>query len=157
MESMLYVYGCDRQGHRKPCRVARVNMGDVVIKDQWEIYSPDGNWDKDLTRGKVVFNGNGIMSVAFNPFLDRLVAVYSQPMSTAVMFRTAEHPEGPWSRPVEAFKAMASSSTHGWVYDAVEHPEYRMENRRVLIITYSRKTGPFSFETRWVIVEIGRI
>lgn len=70
-------------------------MGDVVIKDQWEIYSPDGNWDKDLTRGKVVFNGNGIMSVAFNPFLDRLVAVYSQPMSTAVMFRTAEHPEGP--------------------------------------------------------------
>jgi len=153
----LYVYVCNLQDNQIPCRVARVALERVFDKKDWETWTANGKWRKDLNKGERVFNGNEILSVSYNPYIERFLAVYSQPMSTAVMFRTAIKPEGPWSEPVEAFKAKAPANKIGWIYDALEHPEYRQDNGRILYITYSRQTSDTAFEIRLVSVRIERI
>ena len=64
--------------------------------------------------------------------------------------RSAPAPEGPWSRPVQAFKAMAPVGDPGWVYDALPHPEVSPDGGRTQYVTYSRSTGPFASEMRVV-------
>jgi len=157
MGPSLYVYGCNLQGNQLPCRVARVELGHALETRSWETWTDGGQWCKDLNKGQQIFNGNEILSVSYNPYLDRFLAVYSQPMSTSVMFRTALRPEGPWSSPVEAFKARAPANKIGWVYDALEHPEYAQDNGRVVYITYSRQTSASAFEIRLVSIRIERI
>ena len=154
IDRMLYVYGCSLDGVRIPCRIARVDLDRVFDKKHWETWTDDGSWNTNLLKSKPVFNGNEILSVSYNPYIDRFIAVYSQPMSTSVMLRTAERPEGPWSDPVELFKALAPENKIGWIYDALEHAEYSQENGRILYITYSRQTAPTAFEFRLVSVQI---
>jgi hypothetical protein len=152
----VYVYACHQQDIHMPCRVARVAWDHVFEKDHWEAWTADGRWCQDLSKAQQIFNGNEILSVSYNPYLDRFVAVYSQPLSTAVMLRTALKPEGPWSEPIKAFNAQRPVNEVGWVYDALEHPEYRQDNGQVLYITYSRQTGDSAFEIRLVAVQIER-
>jgi len=152
----VYVYACHQQDRMMPCRVARVAWDHVFEKDHWETWTADGRWCRDLGQAQPLFNGNEILSVSYNPYLDCFVAVYSQPLSTAVMLRTAPQPEGPWSEPVKAFNAQRPVNQVGWVYDALEHPEYRQDNDPVLYITYSRQTGDSTFEIRLVAVQIER-
>ncbi len=153
----LYVYGCNLQGNQLPCRVARVDLDQVLEIKHWATWSTGGKWRKDLNKGKQVFHGNEILSVSYNLYLERFLAVYSQPMSTSVMVRTASRPEGPWSRPIEAFKAKAPANKIGWIYDALEHPEYAQDHGRVVYITYSRQTSASAFEIRLVSIRIERI
>lgn len=94
-----------------------------------------------------------MISVSYNAYLNKFLAVYSQPMSTGVMLRTAKNLEGPWSQPLKAFDAMPPANTIGWIYDAMEHPEYARDNGRMIYITYSRQTGPLTFEMRLVSVK----
>lgn len=157
LDSRLYVYGCELTGQVKPCRLARVMLEDVTDRAQWEFYRGDGSWSKDINEARPVFNGNEIMSISYNQYLGRYLAVYNQPLDTAVMFRTAEQPEGPWSRPLHAFNAEAPLNDIAWVYDALEHPEYNQGDGRYVYITYSREIGFLSFELKLVAVEVANI
>jgi hypothetical protein len=156
VDSQLYVYGCDLAGVVKPCRLGRVLLESVDDRDQWEFYSGGGHWSKNNNDALAVFNGNEIMSVSYNQYLGRYLAVYSQPLDTAVMFRTAEQPEGPWSRPLYAFNAKAPLNDIGWVYDALEHPEYAQREGRDIYITYTREVGFLTFEIRLIAVEVAK-
>lgn len=156
-DKMLYVFGCDRVGPAMPCRLARVPLDQALDPTAWLYYGTDGTWQTKVSASIPVFDGNDMMSVSFNPFLGRFIVVYSQPMSTAVMVRTAPAPQGPWSAPVEAFEAKKPVSETGWIYDALAHPEYAREGGRQIFITYSRQTGPESFEQRLVSVRIKRL
>ena len=150
----LYIYGCRQDGVNMPCRIARVELDRVFDKTYWETWTVDDAWGSDLTKSKPIFNGNEILSVAYNPFLDCFISVYSQPMSTSVMLRTSVNPEGPWSAPVELFKARPAVSKFGWIYDALEHPEYQQKDGQLLYITYSRQISASEFELRLVAIEI---
>lgn len=150
VQTMLYVFGCNLDGFEKPCRLARVPLADATDRRAWEFYSTSQKWQKDIGSCQVVLNGNDMMSVSYNSYLGRYLAVYSQPMGTGVMLRTAKKIEGPWSKPLKSFDAMPPANDIGWIYDAMEHPEYSRKNGQVIYITYSRQTGPFTFELRLV-------
>jgi hypothetical protein len=157
MGHQLYVYGCERQGTLIPCRLARVDLDHVFEKEHWQTWTADGKWSTNLNLGRALFNGNEILSVSYNHYLGCFLAVYSQPMSTTVMLRTALQPEGPWSSPLDVFNTLAAVNDIGWTYDALEHSEYSRENGQVLYITYSRQTSANAFEFRLVSVRIKRV
>lgn len=154
VHSMVYVFGCSLDGDSKPCRLARVPLANVTDRDAWEFYSASQKWQKEIDGTKVVLDGNDMMSISYNSYLKRYLTVYSQPMSTSVMLRTAKYLEGPWSKPLKAFDAKAPANAIGWIYDALEHPEYAQDNGRMIYITYSRQTGPLTFEMRLVAVTL---
>ena len=153
--AVLYVYACDRRGHRMPCRVARVDMDRVLDRDRWAVYTAGDRWHRDLNRGRAVFDGNGILSVSLQP-VSRQIPCRIQPAHEygRPCCERPPHPQGPWSEPVEAFSAEPPANDIGWIYDALEHPEYRQDDGRLIYITYSRQTGDVSFEIRLVAVWI---
>ena len=156
VQSIVYVFGCNLEGFSKPCRLARVPLADITDRRAWEFYGTSQKWQKDIDSCQVVLNGNDMMSVSYNHYLERYLAAYSQPMSTGVMLRTAKNIEGPWSQPYKAFAAKEPENTIGWIYDAMEHPEYAEKNGKVIYITYSRQTGPLTFEMRLVRITLKR-
>jgi hypothetical protein len=125
----------------------------VVDRSAWTFYAGQGTWSASVGDAVSVFSGNDILSVAWNQYLQRYVAVYSAPLSDRVMLRTSTHAEGPWSREVHAFTTLPASGGNT-VYDALAHPEYDIDGGRIIYISYSRATGAFSSEVRIVVVEL---
>lgn len=150
---LLYVFGCDSDGAAKPCRLARVPFASITDRTAWEFYNSENKWQKEITAATPVFSGGDMMSVSYLSYLERYIAVYSQPMSTQVMIRTAKHIQGPWSNPLKAFDAKKPVNDIGWIYDALEHPEYARNGGKTIYISYSRQTGPSSFEIRLISVQ----
>lgn len=154
VDAMLYVYGCDIDGTVKPCRLARVPVGEALDPAAWTYYSGDDNWSPDLKNATAIFNGNDIMSVFYNTYSQRYLAIFSQPLEAQTRLRTAPSPAGPWSRPVKVFDAIPPNNANGWVYDALAHPEFTQNNSPMLYITYSRQTAFLRSEVRLVAVEL---
>jgi len=68
--------------------------------------------------------------------------------------RTAPNPEGPWSREVMAFTALAPAAAGSPVSDAQAHPEYNANGGQTMFVTYSHATGAFSSEFHLVSVQL---
>jgi hypothetical protein len=152
---MLYVYGCGlpTSGIDKGCRLGRVNPASALNRSAWNFYAGDGNWSSLDADAVSVFTGDNILSVAWNSYLQRYVAVYSATFSNNVMMRTATAPEGPWPSEIAAFTAMPP--TQGNVYDALAHPEYDQNGGQIIYVSYSRTTGTFTSEMRLDAVTLG--
>jgi hypothetical protein len=150
---MLYVYGCANSGFTNTCKLGRVDPADVLDRTAWSYYAGAGAWSPRIGDAVTVLNGNDILSISWNAYLNRYVAVYSPPLSLDVMMRTSPAPQGPWSREIRAFTAMPPSGG-GTVYDAQAHPEYDVDGGRVMYVTYSRTTGSFTSEIRVVSIEV---
>ena len=145
----LYAYGCD---YNNGCKLGKVDTASAQDRSVWSFYSGNGNWSTQIGDAISVFNDANILSVSWNDFLQRYLAVYSPPFSQNVVMRTSVNPEGPWSSEVVAFVAMQSSS--GNVYDAHAHVEYDFNSGQTIYVSYSRSTpAPFSSEVRLVAVE----
>jgi len=149
---MLYAYGCEAPGLAKPCKLGRVSPADVMDRRAWSFYVGNGNWTPQLSDSAVVFDGQDIMNVSYNDFLQEYVAIYSRVLSQDVMIRTAPSPEGPWSDEVKAFSVFPPKDG-GSVYDALAHPEYNVDGGRIMFVTYTRGTGPFASEMRLFSIE----
>ncbi len=150
----LYVYGCGSVGSGKECMLGRVNPGNVLDRTVWTFLAGNGNWSPQLSDAISVFSGDDILNVSWNAFLQRFVAIYSQPLSENVMIRTAPNPEGPWSGEMQAFTAMQPAPGGTNVHDAQAHPEYNIDGGRIMFVTYSRATGAFTSEVRLVALEL---
>lgn len=150
----LYIYGCGlpNSGTDKGCRLAKVSPAQVQNRSAWMYYSASGTWSPQIGDATPVFTGDSILSVAWNSYLNRYVAVYSAVFSQNVMIRTAPNPQGPWSDEIVAFAAQQPAS--GNVYDAHAHPEYDINGGQTFFVSYSRATGEFSSEVRLVSVEV---
>jgi hypothetical protein len=145
----LYVYGCDYNSGSKLGKVAPSSAQD---RSAWSFYAGNGKWSEQIGDAVSVFNNANILSVSWNAFLQRYLAVYSPPFSQNVAMRTSVNPEGPWSSEIVAFVAMQPTS--GNVYDALAHAEYDSNNGQTIFVSYSRSTpAPFSSEVRLVAVE----
>jgi hypothetical protein len=151
---MLYVYGCGvpSNGADKGCRLARVDPAQIQNRSAWMYYAGNGVWSPELGNAISVFDGFNILSVSWNSFLGRYIAIYSQPFSQNVMIRTSPRPEGPWSGEAVVFTAMAPAS--GNVYDAHAHSEYDANGGETIYVTYSRSTGFLTSEVRLVALHL---
>jgi hypothetical protein len=159
VDKTAYIYGCELDDREltKPCHLARVPIANILDIDAWSYYLGNGNWSLDLNDSRAIFSGNNMMTIFFSPYIDRYIAVYSQPMDTKTMLRTARKPEGPWSSPLAVFTAEAPVDSHGWVYDALAHPEYSQDDGRIVYITYTRTTAPYHTEMKLVAIELERL
>jgi Domain of unknown function (DUF4185) len=146
----LYAYGCD---YSYGCKLGKVAPSSAQNRSAWSFYAGNGNWSSQIGDAISVFNDANILSVSWNVFLQRYLAVYSPPFSQTVVMRTSPNPEGPWSSEIVAFVAMQPAS--GNVYDAHAHAEYDSNSGQTIYVSYSRSTpAPFSSEVRLVAVEL---
>jgi hypothetical protein len=153
---MLFSYACfTHDVDEKPCKLARVPLDDVLERAKWQYFAGDG-WSSNIDDARTIFDGNDLMTVHWNDYLDRYVAVYSRAFSNSVVMRTAESPEGPWSAEELLFVAQGPVVGEN-IYDALAHAEYAQDGGRILYVTYTRATGEFQSEVRLVQVELARI
>jgi hypothetical protein len=126
--------------------VIRAAVNDAPSGPLWQTW--DGStWNADLGQAVTVLHGPpGDLSVSFNPHLGAFLAVYSGIFSNDVWFRSAPHPEGPWSDAQKMFTGLAPSS--GNDYAGKEHPELAEDGGKTLVVTYARSTGTFDGEIR---------
>ena len=150
----LYAYGCDTSDFSVACELGRVDLASVTDLSAWTYYAGDGTWSANIGDAMWVFTGNPILNVSWNGYLQQYVAVYNSPLSENVMMRTAPNPEGPWSREVMAFTALAPAPGQSPVDDAQAHPEYNLNGGQTMFVSYSHATGPFSSEFHLVSVEL---
>lgn len=151
---VLYVYGCgnDTDGLDKGCRLGKVNPANVQDRTTWTFYSGSGRWSSSVSDATPVFNGLDILSVSWNNYLQRYIAVYSSLFSQNVMLRTASAPEGPWSDELLAFTALSPAS--GNTYDAQAHSEFDAHGGQTIYVTYSRSLAAGGSEVRLVAVQL---
>jgi len=149
----LYAYGCD---YNNGCQLGKVDPSRAQDRSAWSFYAGNGNWSSNITDAISVFNDANILSISWNAYLQRYLAVYSPPFSQNVVLRTSENPEGPWSSEIVAFVAMQPAGG-GNVYDALAHAEYDANGGQTIFVSYSRATpAPFSSEVRLVSVTLQR-
>jgi hypothetical protein len=151
----LYVYGCSvpNNGWDKGCRVAKVNPATVQDRSTWTFYAGGSMWSSSINDAISVFNGNDILSVSWNNYLQRYIAVYSVPFSQNVVIRTSPAPQGPWSAELLAFTAMQPQQ--GNTYDAHEHSEYDVNGGQTIYVSYSRGLpASFASEVRLVSLQL---
>jgi hypothetical protein len=146
----LYAYGCD---YNTGCQLGKVDPSSAQDRSAWSFYAGNGNWSAQIGDAISVFNDASILSISWNAYLQRYLAVYSPPFSQNVVIRASPNPEGPWSSEIMAFVAMRPTS--GNVYDAHAQAEYDSNNGQTIYVSYSRSTSaPFSSEVRLVAVEL---
>lgn len=155
-DNLLYVYGCEFELEilASPCLLARVDIDNILDKSQWRFFAGGDEWSKALSDATPVFQGCNMASVFYSPYIERYMAVYSQPASNEVMYRTAVRPEGPWSDSQKLFDAETPVGGLGWVYDALAHPEFSQDNGRIFYVTYSRSSAPLRSELRLMAIEL---
>jgi hypothetical protein len=149
----LYVYGCEQAARNLdvPCRLARVPLDRVLDRAEWRFYT-GSSWTADWRAAKPVVNTNAQMSVTWNDYLRKYVAVYTRLLSSLLGIRTADRPEGPWSEEiiVEGFPPLAAWP---WLGHGFVHPELARDGGRVQTVTYSRAIGIAGNEIRAVEIE----
>lgn len=147
----LYTFGCDSGDEvRHKCRLARVDLDHVLGREHWRYYDGDG-WSAELGDADPLFVGAPIMEVSYNEHLGAWLAIYSAPLSHAIVARTAPELWGPWSRESTLYEAPEEDPP----YDALHHRDYEEENGRIQYITYSRHTsGWFGAEFPLIRVEL---
>jgi Domain of unknown function (DUF4185) len=154
-DGFVYLYGCDHiEGFRFGCRVARAPEAGIHDRSAYEFW--DGSaWTGDAGAAAFDIEGpNSGLSVSWNPWLGRYLAVYSPALSNRVMMRTAPSPEGPWSAPTLAFEG-APPAESMLDYSAFEHPELARDGGRTIFISYFHALGPLRGEFRVVRVRLG--
>jgi hypothetical protein len=134
--------------------LARVPFANILNRGSWQYYSGSTNWTSELGNAVPVFEGNDILSVAYNQYVSAYIAVYAPPLSIRVVMRTAPRPEGPWSNPIDAFATETPADL--WVYDAQAHRELERDAGRIMYVTYTLVTGEQTSEMLLVEIELDR-
>ena len=80
------------------------------------------------------------LSVSFNQYLGKYLAVHSYKLSGKIVARTAASPWGPWSHPILLYTVKVTREKllpyPQLIYAGKEHPELSEENGKIIYITY---------------------
>lgn len=151
-DSYIYLYGMITIDSSRGIGVARVSTAQVRNRAAYQCW--DGAaWVTDCGKIATLFNQvPGAVNVAWNEYLGRFVAVHSLTLSNAVVMRTAEHPEGPWSAPSELFTGEPPLQDVN--YAGEQHPELAREQGRIIFVSYYHPLpAPLHGEIRLVQVD----
>jgi hypothetical protein len=166
----VYVYGCqsnpnnadEAQGaaHDAPCRLARVPRMDAAIGNSYRYWTGQG-WVADVTRAAIVIDHTaGGLSVSYNAYLAKYLAV-SSGFWNAVVMRWADKPQGPWTT-IGEFNTITATGGFGSTFGAIELPSLRDACQRVTYLSYGSTrevplpdgTSGIDYSTRFVRVEL---
>jgi hypothetical protein len=143
---LLYLYACHGDPNRSeelmggllssPCRVARVELADVGHHGAYHHWT-GSDWSDDPLQAVPVMSGvPGGLTVSFNRYLGKYLAVHSGPADN-VLLRSADRPEGPWTT-FGTFGTLPSGGFLGVSLGAAEHIALRDACHRVIYVTYTR-------------------
>jgi hypothetical protein len=147
----VYLYGSLNNGDPAlPFGVARASSLAKATKRSAYLFWSGTQWSSNINTTAKVFDGiPGQVTVSYNAYLQRFIAVHSGVFSNKVFIRTASRPEGPWSAPQELFTGMLPAS--GKVnYAGQEHPELAKNGGKTIYVSYYRPTGFLQGELRLV-------
>jgi hypothetical protein len=150
VDDWLYAYRCESRRTSWPCIIARVKFADALKRDAWEFFAGDDRWSEDWRSAVPVIDAAPALSVHWNEYLGKYLAVYTSGLANKISIRTAERPEGPWSRSRVVAECVPPTNKEIWSYSALAHPEFARDNGKVEYFTYYRETGPFTGEIRLV-------
>jgi len=154
----LYLYGIRKTGLAQECFLARVESAMLPSLDRWRYWDGTG-WSRHVSTAVPLFQGPpNELSVSWNPYLGRWLAVHSIAMTGSIVARTAEKPEGPWSpgvpiADIEAGQERALPYPF-LVYAAKEHPTLRQLGGKRICVTF------VEFEEYWphaLTIDIGAL
>jgi hypothetical protein len=137
----LYVYGIREKKENgvidKQMIVARVTGADPEDFSKWQFYG-DGKWHSDYEKAEgLCGNFANEFSVSYNRELNKFVTIYTENgCSGNIGMRTADKPEGPWSKPSTIYQCPEV----GWhknilIYAAKGHQELS-EKPNELVTSY---------------------
>lgn len=144
----VYVYACESDGDKKPCRVARVPFRSATERDRYRFWAGNEQWSEDWRNSVPVLDGASLFSVHYNAYLEKYLAFYMPGIAGEIALRTAPLPEGPWSEPQSAGKTLPAYED--WNYALIAHPEFSRDGGRVEILSYTRPSGFLEQETRLI-------
>jgi hypothetical protein len=119
-----------------PCRLARAPIAELEKHDSWRVYNAtDAQWLADLTAGEPVLYGpQNALSVSFNNYLGRHLAVHSRWLSNEIVVQSAERPLGPWRTELTL---SAPAPADGVAQFALEQPSLNASDcERAIWISY---------------------
>ncbi len=147
----IYSYGCQKDSTIFKCKITRVLPSEITKRASYFFW--DGiKWNQDINSAKVIMQGPaGMMSVSWNQYLHKFLALYSQPISNKIMLSTADQPQGPWSKSIVAFEGEKPAQSYD--YAAVQHREFDKDNGKTILISYDRP-GSALFQGQIKLVEI---
>ncbi|HMI92745.1 MAG TPA: DUF4185 domain-containing protein, partial [Polyangiales bacterium] len=146
---LLYLYACHSNPNVQeenfggllvgPCRVGRVKLADVADYRAYRHWN-GSDWVDDPVQAVPVLSGvPGGLTVSFNRYLGKYLAVYSGSADN-VMLRSADRPEGPWAT-LGTFGTLPSDGTPGYSLAAAEHVALRDPCHRIIYVSYARVIG----------------
>lgn len=139
-EGTVYLYGA------KPGLpigyVARAPLFRAEERSAYTFWDGEG-WSADVEKAAPLsMHAPGDMSVAYNAYLERFVAISSQPLDTRVMIRVAARPEGPWSESRVLFET-DKGADGAPTYVGTQHPALERDGGRTIVVSYSLPTDCF--------------
>ncbi len=151
----LYAYGCDGEFLAKHCKLGRVDPAQALELDAWRFFDGDG-WSSEIDDAKTVLDAHTILTIHYNAYVGRYLAIYNGPLENDIYIRTAPAPEGPWSKEALAVKTMPGVGDAA-NYSGMAHPEFAREGGRFELLSYHRETGDWASEIRLVELELAPI
>ena len=150
----IYAYGSETQkdanGVSWPCIVGRVKFDMALERESWWFYTGDGRWSKDFNDAVTIMDTAPALSVHWNEYLGKYIAVYSSQFINKITIRTATRPEGPWSSPLVVVDCLAPTTKQAWSYCGMAHPAFAQEKGRIEYFTYCREIDILKGEVRLV-------
>ncbi len=152
VDGYVLAFACEDVGFLNVgCRMARAPLAAADDRAQYTFY--DGAaWQTDNSKAAVVLDKVANLTVSYNPYLQRYLAVSGGVLNSTISLRTAEHAEGPWSQPAEipadGQAILPPLDDKAFNYVIIEHPELRSADGRSIVISYSRPTTPFAGDVR---------
>jgi hypothetical protein len=98
-----YLFACTPQGSRTPCFVARAPLAMAADRGSYAFFTGTvGDVEQFVSQTPAdaveIFEGSSeALSVTYNNFVDRFMAVHANAAGTALVVRTAPRLWGPWS------------------------------------------------------------
>jgi len=136
VDGQLYAYGCECQDLYCPCRLARVSLDDVFDRSAWRFFAGNGQWRTDWRAGQSVLGAPPMLSVYWNAYLHKYLAIYDTLLASEITIRTADRPEGPWSEPALKLATKTPRIGFPWTKHAIGHLELARDDGRVEYLTY---------------------
>ena len=69
---------------------ARVRFEDALRREAWQFFAGNARWSTDWKDALPVMNAAPILTVHWNGYLGKYLAVYSTPLENSISIRTAE-------------------------------------------------------------------